>query len=135
MFELRTLVDAIELATTYDQVNAPALASCETISRRIMAIVDAFSAGSSSSPDWGAAKIITGYKGPEDVVSPTLRQWAARRGKDEIELHQARAKMRDARKSLVDEATAVSDGSLPSAATPKKKGKGRGRGLTRPAQE
>ena len=107
MFELRTLVDAIELAATYDQVNAPALASFETISRRIMAIVDAFSAGSSSAPDWGAAKIITGYKGPEDVVSPTLRQWVARRGKDEVELHQARTKMRDARKSLVDEAMAV----------------------------
>ena len=73
--------------------------------------------------------------GPEDVVSPTLRQWAARRGKDEVELHQARTKMRDARKSLVDEAMAVSDGSLPSTAAPKKKGKGRGRGLTPPAQE
>ena len=132
MFELRTLVDAIELAATYDQVNAPALASFETISRRIMAIVDAFSAGSSSAPDWGAAKIITGYKGPEDVVSPTLRQWAARRGKDEVELHQARTKMRDARKSLVDEAMAVSDGSLPSTAAPKEEGKRSGSGVDTP---
>ena len=43
--------------------------------------------------------------------------------------------MRDARKSLVEEATAVADGALPSSAAPKKKPKGKGRGLNPPAQE
>ena len=90
MFELRTLVDSLEIGCCYDQVNVPALASFETIARRVMAIVDAFSAGSSASPDWGAAKIITNYRGVEDVVSPQLRQWAARKGKEEVELHAAR---------------------------------------------
>lgn len=138
MFELRTLVDSLEIGCCYDQVNVPALASFETIARRVMAIVDAFSAGSSASPDWGAAKIITNYRGPEDVVSPQLRQWAARKGKEEVELHAARTKIRDARKlATSEEAGAIADGSLPAAVPPKggKKAKGRGRGLTPPAQE
>eukprot|EP00434_Breviolum_minutum_P037676 symbB.v1.2.033418.t1/scaffold4147.1/size43859/1 len=116
MFELRTLVDSLEIGCCYDQVNVPALASFETIARRVMAIVDAFSAGSSASPDWGAAKIITNYRGPEDVVSPQLRQWAARKGKEEVELHAARTKIRDARKlATSEEAGAIADGSLPAA--------------------
>ena len=86
MFELRTLVEAIEIGAMYDQLNIPALASFETVARRIMAIVDAFNAGTSASPDWGAARIITGYRGPEDIVSPQLRQWAARKGKEEVDL-------------------------------------------------
>ena len=138
MFELRTLVDSLEMGCCYDQVNVPALAAFETIARRVMAIVDAFSAGSSASPDWGAAKIITNYRGPEDVVSPQLRQWAARRGKEEVELHAARTKMRDARKLVTsEEAGAIAEGSLPAAGPPKgpKEAKGKGRGLTPPAQE
>lgn len=138
MFEMRTLVDAVELGCCYDQLNCPALASFEVLSRRIMAIVDAFSAGTTGSPDWGAARVITGYKGPEDVLSPQLRQWAARKGKEETDLHQARLKMREGRRGLSEEAGAVADGSLPASAAPKKgegKKKGRGRGLTPPAAE
>lgn len=102
-----------------------------------MAVVDAFSAGTTGMPDWGAAKVITGYRGPEDVLSPQLRQWAARKGKEEVDLHQARLKMKEGRRALTDEAGAVADGSLPPTAAPKKgepKKKGRGPGLSPPAQ-
>jgi len=139
MFELRTLVEAMEFGGSYDQLNLSSLASFECLARRIAAIVDAFSAGSSNSPDWGAARIYTNYRGPEDVVMPQLKQWASKRGKEEIELHQARTKIREGRKGLVvDEAAAnaVAEGSLPSAVAPKRKGKkGGGRGLTPPAPE
>lgn len=75
----------------------------------------------------GTAKVVT-----EDVLSPQLRQWAARKGKEEVDLHQARQRMREGRKTLGEEASAVADGSMPSGAAPKKgepKRKGRGRGL------
>lgn len=93
-FEMRCLVDIVYLAGCYDQLNLPVLASVETACRRIQAIVEAYSAGSAGTPDWGAARIITAYKTPDDAISPQLRTWAARRGKEEVELHQAREKIR-----------------------------------------
>lgn len=138
MFELRTLVEAVEYGGSYDQLNLPSLAAFECISRRIMAIVDAFGAGSANNPDWGAARIFTNYRGPEDIVMPQLKQWASKKGKEEAELHQARTKMRELRRGVPTEeaATAVAEGALAAAAAPKRKGKkGAGRGLTPPAQE
>ena len=139
MFELRTLIEALEFGGSYDQLNLSSLAAFECLARRIAAIVDAFSAGSSNSPDWGAARIYTNYRGPEDVVMPQLKQWASKKGKEEIELHQARTKIREGRRGLVvDEsaAEALAEGALPSAVAPKRKGKkGGGRGLAPPAPE
>eukprot|EP00438_Fugacium_kawagutii_P022866 Skav226462 [mRNA] locus=scaffold1781:97140:98588:+ [translate_table: standard] len=135
MFELRTLIEIVHLGGTYDQLNMSSLASFESAARRIQSIVDAYSAG--STPDWGAARIITGYRGPDDAVSPQLRTWAARKGKEEVELAQARAKMKDGKRGLVAEeaAEALADGSLPSGsrAKPAPKSKGRGKGLEAPA--
>lgn len=130
MFELRTLIEIIYLGGVYDQLNIASLASFESASRRIQSIVDAYSAG--GTPDWGAARIITGYKGPDDVVSPQLRTWAARKGKEEVELAQARAKMRDGKRGLVAEDAADSPftGARPK---PTPKNKGRGKGLEAPA--
>ena len=79
----------------------------------------------------GAARIMSGYQGPEDLVSPTLRSWAAKKGKEEVELAAARAKIRDYKKisTPTDEAAAaVSDGNLPAGgvpAKPKRKAKAR----------
>ncbi|CAJ1390919.1 unnamed protein product, partial [Effrenium voratum] len=125
MFEMRTLVEAVEYGGTYDQLNLASLASFECISRRIMAIVDAFGAGGAGNPDWGAAKIFTGYRGPEDIVMPQLKQWASKKGKEEAELHQARTKMRELRRGVVTEeaAAAVAGGALPSAAAARRPGK------------
>ena len=141
MFELRTLIEIFYLGGVYDQLNMASLASFEAASRRIQSIVDAYSAGSSASPDWGAARIISGYRGPDDAVSPTLRSWAARKGKEEVELAQARAKIRETRKGLLttedSAADAVASGSLPGGGAPKPnpKRKGRGKGLEPPPQQ
>ena len=100
------------------------LASFECLARRIQSIVDAYNAGSAASPDWGAARIITGYQGPEDVVMPSLRSWAAKRGKEEVELAAARTKVREHRRLIAPAeeaaAAAVADGSLPSGGAPTK---------------
>ena len=134
--ELRCLMDVFYYGGTFDQLNMPVLASFEAAARRIQCIVDAYSAGGSAAPDWGNAKLFTGYVGPDDLVMPQLKTWAARRGKEEVELHQARNRMKELKKpsNAADEsAHAVADGSLPAGAKPKPKRGARGKGLEPPA--
>ena len=61
--------------------------------------MEAFSAASGGSgPDWSHARLYTGQATADDIVSPELRSWAAERGKEEVELAQARAKIRDSKR-------------------------------------
>ncbi|CAK8986803.1 Uncharacterized protein SCF082_LOCUS707, partial [Durusdinium trenchii] len=89
--EMKVLVDALFFAGTFDQVNIPALMSMEVVCRRIQAIVDAYS--NPSRPSWENAKIFAGQGTPEDIVSPTFRNYATRKNKEELELLQARQKV------------------------------------------
>ena len=130
MHEMRPLLECFEHAGCYDQLNLGSLASFQTLGRRVQSIVDAYNSGTASSPDWGAAKIMSGYQGPEDLVSPNLRSWAAKKGKEEVELAAARTKMREYKKlqAPVEDAAAgaVADGNLPAGgvvAKPKKRAK------------
>ncbi|CAK8988362.1 unnamed protein product, partial [Durusdinium trenchii] len=93
--EMKVLVDALFFAGTFDQVNIPALMSMEVVCRRIQAIVDAYS--NPSRPSWENAKIFAGQGTPEDIVSPTFRNYATRKNKEELELLQARQKVRELR--------------------------------------
>ena len=88
-----------------------------------------------SSPDWGNAMLFTGYVGPDDAVMPQLRSWAARRGKEEVELYQARNRMKELKKhSVIEEAaSSVADGNLAAGGGPKPKRRPRGNGLDTPA--
>lgn len=128
-FEMKILIECIYVGGTYDQLNLSGLASMEIIARRIQAIVDAYSSG--PIPDWHSAKVMTLYKSPEDAISPQLKSWAARKNKEELDLAQSRAKVREGRKGLTapeeSGAAALADGALP-AAGPKVKPKARGRG-------
>ena len=113
--ELRCLMEVLYLGGTFDQLNMPVLASFETVARRVQSIVDAYSLGGNVAPDWGNAKLFSGYAAPEDLVSPQLKTWAARRGKEEVELFNARNKMKELRRGGVvsDEAAAASaDGNV-----------------------
>ena len=136
--ELRCLMEVLYLGGTFDQLNMPVLASFETVARRVQSIVDAYSVGSGSAPDWGNAKLFTGYAGPDDLVMPQLKTWAARRGKEEVELFNARSKMKELRRGapVVEEAAAAAaDGSLPAGSAPKNRApRRRGKGLKPPAQ-
>eukprot|EP00435_Cladocopium_sp_Y103_P029700 s2867_g7.t1 len=118
--ELRCLMDVLYYGGVYDQVNMPVLASFEVVARRVQCIVDAYSS-SASSPDWSNAKLFTGYLAPEDLVMPQLKTWAARRGKEEVELFQARNRMKELRRPghATDEAAqAVADGNAAGGARP-----------------
>ena len=97
MHELRCLTDVLFYGGTFDQLNMPVLVSFEVVARRIASIVDAYQAGNSS-PDWANAKIFSGHQGPEDLVMPSLKTWAARRGREEAEIFNARTKMRELRR-------------------------------------
>lgn len=131
--ELRTLVDTLYLAGTYDQLNVGSLGCLESVSRRIQTIVEAFSNSSGPTPDWSHARLYTGQATADDVVSPDLRSWAAKRGKEEVELYQARTKIREARR-LGPEVAEAGDGNSEGGA-PRGRGRGRaGKGLEAPAR-
>ncbi len=97
--EMKVLVDALYYGGTFDQLNIPALMCMETICRRLQAIVDAYT--NPSRPSWENAKIFAGQGSPEDIVSPVFRTYAAKKNKDELELLQARQKVRELRSSPV----------------------------------
>ena len=91
--ELRCLCDALQQAGSVDCLNL------ETIARRIQSVVDAYSAaGAGGAPDWSNAKLFSNYQAPKHVVAPQLKSWAARRGKEEVELQNARNRMKELRK-------------------------------------
>lgn len=125
--ETKVLVDVLYYAGTFDQVNIPGLMSLEVVCRRLQAIVDAYT--NPSKPSWENAKIFTGQGTPEDIVSPSFRTYAVKRNKEELELLQARQKVRELRGAPV---VALDEGQDASSALPKKparpKSKGKGRG-------
>ena len=127
--ELKVLCDCLYYAGVYDQVNIPALISLEIVARRIQAIADAYT--NPNKPSWENAKIFTGQGTADDVVSPTFRTYAVRKNKDELELLQARQKVRELRGSPAitasDDVTGdgVNDALPPK---PRKPPRGRGRG-------
>eukprot|EP00439_Symbiodinium_sp_Y106_P071357 s2660_g12.t2 len=99
--ELKVLTDALHYAGTHDQLNIPALISME------------------------------GQGSPEDIVSPVFRSYAAKKNKEELELLQARQRVRELRGSpAVAPDDAGGDGADGQGAKPTKgpKTKGRGRG-------
>ena len=125
--ELKVLGDALFYAGTFDQLNIPALISMEVLCRRIQAIVDAYS--HPNRPSWENAKIFAGQGSPEDIVSPTFRSYAAKRNKDELELLQARQKVRELRGSpAIPFEEGDPNDALPPKPTPKPKKKGGGKG-------
>ena len=121
--ELKVLTDALFYAGTFDQINAPALISMEVICRRLAAVVDAYT--NPAKPSWENAKIFAGHGSAEDLVSPTFRTHATKKNKDELELLQARIKVRELRGSPVVPTTDDVD---EASAAPKKSAKGRHKG-------
>ena len=138
MHELRVRINILGCGGTYDQLNLASLASTVTAARHIQSIGDSRLAGGSAGPGCGYSKLLSDYKSPDDLVSPFPRSWAAKRGREEVELHSARSKMLELRTVPSYEAAgAVADGALPAPggrARGRKHDKGRGRGLQPPGE-
>ena len=105
------------------------------IIRGFQTIVEAYSGSTGGVPDWNHAKLFTGAASADDLVSPDLRTWAAKKGREEVELVQARSKIKEVKKLLASSETtgAALEEALPQ---PKAKFTGRPtrRGLEAPEQ-
>ena len=124
--ELKVLTDAIHFAGTHDQLNIPALISLEIVCRRVQSVVEAYT--NPNKPSWEHAKVFQGQGSPEDIVSPIFRSYAVKKNKEELELLQARLKVRELRgapMTAADDAGAEGSENQPSKTKP---AKGRGRG-------
>ena len=82
MHELNCLVDMMFYASTFDQVNAPALASFEVLARRFQTILDAYRIPGRA-PNWQMARFYSGVTAAVDAIAPELRQYGAKRAKEE----------------------------------------------------
>ena len=90
--EVSTLVDAIYHAGTYDQYNLGCSICVEVLARRIQSIVDAYS--NPGRIDFTQARHFIGSGSLEDAIDPALRDFVARKSKDEAEIQNARDKAR-----------------------------------------
>ena len=80
-------------------------------------------------PSWEHAKVFQGQGSPEDIVSPVFRTYAVKKNKEELELLQARQKVRELRGSPAVSGEDPAEGSEgQSGKPPKGPKKGRGRG-------
>ena len=124
--ELKVITDSLYYAATFDQVNVPALLSMEVLCRRLQAICDAYS--NPNKPTWDNARVFSGQGSPDDIVSPAIRTFALRKNKDELELLQARIKVRELRGSPSTAPADEGDDQPPGTCKPKGGRKGGGRG-------
>jgi len=125
--ELNVLTDCLYFAGCFDQINAPALICMEVVCRRIQAIADAYS--NPSKPSWENARVFSGQGTAEDIISPVFRTYALKKNKDELELLQARIKVRELRGGPAASGEDVDESNGPGGPKPPKGGrKGGGRG-------
>jgi hypothetical protein len=89
--EVKTLIDTLYLAGTFDQVNMGALASLEVVSRRLLQYVEAYAHGSEH-PNWNAAKHIGGGDDSLSLMPEEMRTFASRLSREEAELESLRQK-------------------------------------------
>ena len=89
VWEMRPLVECFYYAGSVDQLNMPALASFEILSRRLLGIIDAY-AGDGQKPNWKIAGHISGGVGLDDAMSLEMRNYVQRTVKERNDLEVAR---------------------------------------------
>ncbi|CAK0795767.1 unnamed protein product, partial [Prorocentrum cordatum] len=85
--ELRTIVEALYQGGVYDQLNMGGLMMVEVLTRRVAAVVDAYS--DPTKPSWTNTRFFEGVSSVEDVSGPELRGYVHRRAKEQREIEQA----------------------------------------------
>jgi hypothetical protein len=130
--EMRVLVRAYKHGCSYDQLNPGACVIFEVLGRRILAVVDAYSANASR-PNWDLARFFTGSASSDEGLCIEVRASAAKQAKEEYELSVARNKARELRGPsgpsdyAASSEKAEGDGGR---GRGRGRGAGRGRGLT-----
>lgn len=132
--ELSVLLEMYFVAGTFDQINVPSLVCFEVAARRVQSVVDAHSADGQK-PSWGSAQLFSESGNPDALIAPELRQYVARRAREEAEIEATRQRSRTL--SLAVDAGA--SGGLPRAnewgAGGAVGGKGKGKGERGPAEK
>eukprot|EP00959_Pyramimonas_sp_CCMP1952_P441213 9236780-Pyramimonas_sp.AAC.1 len=95
-YELKTIIDSLEYARCYDQLNLGSLVFAELLCLRAQAIVDAYDTNPNK-PSFENAKYFSGLKSLSDAVSPDLKSFAARKAKEDTEVEKQRQKVRELR--------------------------------------
>ena len=135
MHEMRTLINILFYAATYDQLNCPALLSFELVNRRICTIIEAYR--NPSKVDWSQSRHYASHKQPEDIIPDSLRAYVARKGKEERELNDGKrslgAPYGQGPAATEAAAGAAADGAIGGAKARGRGGKAKGRGLAAPA--
>ena len=112
------MVDAICHAGTYGPYNLGCSISVEVRARRIQSIVDA-----NVTPgriDFSQARHFVGIGSLEDAIDPALRDYVARRSKDEAEIQNAREQARALAGTPSSGGPSVQTSGAPGPARPKK---------------
>ncbi|CAK0883464.1 unnamed protein product, partial [Prorocentrum cordatum] len=88
--ELRPLVEALEEAGCFDQVNLGGLACLGVIVRRLNAIVDAYKRA--GAPSFVNARYLAPLGEADELMAPSLRSHVSRRAKEDWEVEQSMKK-------------------------------------------
>ncbi len=91
--EVNSLIEALYVAGTYDQLNVGASVALEVIARRLLQYVEAYAHGADN-PNWSSAKHFAGTRSALDLVPEEMRSYASRLSKEEAESESLRAKAR-----------------------------------------
>ena len=88
--EMKTLVRSLWLSGVYDQLNAPSCAALEELARRVCQLIEAYESGSQGRPNWAGVKHFTSVHSCSTVVPNSIRSFAHRKVKEEIEAENLR---------------------------------------------
>ena len=120
------------LSGAYDQLNGPNLSCLEEIKRRVCQLVEAYDSGAHRKPNWASVKWFTSVQSSSNIVPVSMRSFAFRKVKEEVETETLRLR---ATKTV----PVFEDGEWESPAAPdllvaKSKSKGKGKERKGPRQ-
>ena len=90
--EMKTLISAIYIGGTFDQVNLGGLAMVEVLARRAQAISQAYKQGANGKPNFSAADLFLGEDVGADGVTNEITEYAVQRAKQRNALDVAAGK-------------------------------------------
>ena len=129
--EMKTLISAIYVGGTFDQINVGGLAMVEVLVRRAQAISQAYKQGVNGKPNLSAADLFLGEEGGADGVTNEITEYAVQLAKQKNALEVASGKAFTGKAGNSYAASADDDdggGHVAGGASPGARGRGRGRG-------
>ena len=124
--ELRVLVETLQTAGSYDQLNLGRLAAIEIVARLVQIITEAHA--NTQKPNWDTSKFFSGTSAAGDAESPQLRQYVVKKAKDAVDVENLSHRGR----GMKETEHSVENTEGPTPGDDKAKGRGRRRGWVQP---